>query len=65
MTHILLIILTISIPNQEVKDLEFEIPYSSKKECLKASEQIDLSSTTKGKVINTKTECVPKYALEV
>ena len=65
MNHILLIVLTIYSPVQEVKDFKFEIPYSNIKECLHASRNIDFSSIITGKIINTKSECIPANSLEI
>tara|TARA_E500000178_G_scaffold344522_1_gene392962 strand:+ start:842 stop:961 length:120 start_codon:yes stop_codon:yes gene_type:complete len=39
MTYILLIVLTLSSPEEESKDIEFRIPYNNKVECLKASKK--------------------------
>jgi len=60
MTYILLIILTLSSPDQESKDIELRIPYVNKEECLKASEKIDFSFKFPGKEIKTKSVCIPK-----
>ena len=60
MTYILLIILTLSSPDQESKDIELRIPFSNKEECLKASKKIDFSFKFPGKEIKTKSECIPK-----
>ena len=58
MTHILLIILTVSSANHQTKDFEFEIPYSSRGECIEAAKEIDFSSIITGNIINTKSECI-------
>ena len=60
MKYILLIVLTLSGPEQESKDIELRIPYSNKEECLKASKKIDFSFKFPGKEIKTKSECIPK-----
>ena len=60
MSYILLIVLTLSSPNQESKDIELRIPYLNKEECLKASKKIDFSFKFPGKEIKTKSECIPK-----
>ena len=60
MTYILLIILTLSSPDQESKNIELRIPYSNEEECLKASEKIDFSFKFPGKEIKTKSVCLPK-----
>ena len=60
MTYILLIVLTLSSPEQESKDIGLRIPYSNKEECLKASKKIDFSFKFPGKEIKTKSECIPK-----
>ena len=60
MTYILLIVLTLSSPEQESKDIELRIPYSKKEECLKTSKKIDFSFKFPGKEIKTKSECIPK-----
>ena len=39
MTYILLIIITLSGSEKESKDIELRIPYSNKKDCLKASKK--------------------------
>ena len=58
MTHILLIILTVSSANHQTKDFEFEILYSSRGECIEAAKEIDFSSIITGNIINTKSECI-------
>ena len=60
MTYTLLIILTLSSPEQESKNIELRIPYNSEEECLKASKKIDFSFKFPGKEIKTKSECIPK-----
>ena len=60
MTYILLIVLTLSSPEQDSKDIKLRIPYSNKEECLKASKKIDFSFKFPGKEIKTKSECIPK-----
>lgn len=60
MTYILLIILTLSSPDQESKNIELRIPYSNKEECLKASKKIDFSFKFPGKEIKTKSVCLTK-----
>ena len=60
MTYILLIVLTLSSPDQESKDIKLRIPFSNKEECLKASKKIDFSFKFPGKEIKTKSECIPK-----
>jgi len=60
MKYILLIVLTLSSPNQESKDIELRIPYVNKEECLKASEKIDFSFKFPGTEIKTESECIPK-----
>ncbi len=62
MTYILLIVLTLSAPEKESKDIELRITYSNKEECLKASKKIDFSFKFPGKEIKTKSECIPKDA---
>ena len=58
MTYILLIVLTLSSPEQESKDIELRIPYSNKEECLKASKKIDFSFKFPGKEIVTKSALI-------
>ena len=53
MTYILLIILTLSTPDQESKDIELRIPFSNKEECLKASKKIDFTFKFPGKEVKT------------
>ena len=60
MTYILLIVLTLSSPGQDSKDIELRIPYSNEAECLKASKKIDFSFKFPGKEIKTKSVCIPK-----
>ena len=60
MTYILLIILTLSGPNQGSKKIELSIPYSNKEECLKASKKIDFSFRFPGNEIKTVAKCIPK-----
>lgn len=60
MTYILLIVLTLSSPEQESKDIELRIPYSNEEECLKASRKINFSFKFSGKDIKTNSECIPK-----
>ncbi len=60
MTYILLIILTITSPNQDSKEIELKIPYSNKEECIKASKQIDFSIKLPGKKITTNSKCILK-----
>ena len=60
MTYILLIILTLSSPNQESKEIELRIQYPNKEECLKASKKIDFSFKFPGKEIKTISKCIPK-----
>tara|TARA_B100000700_G_C14646271_1_gene669799 strand:- start:29 stop:244 length:216 start_codon:yes stop_codon:yes gene_type:complete len=60
MTYILLIILTLSSPNQDSKGIELSIPYYSKEECLKASKKIDFSFKFPGNEIKTVAKCIPK-----
>ena len=60
MTYILLIILTLSSPDQESKDIELRIPFSNKEECLKASKKIDFTFKFPGKEVKTMSECIPK-----
>lgn len=60
MTYVLLIVLTLSNTEQELKDIELRIPYSNKEECLKASKKIDFSFKFPGKEFKTKSECIPK-----
>mgnify|MGYP001196467132 FL=1 len=62
MTYILLIVLTLSDPEKESKDIELRITYSNKEEYLKASKKIDFSFKFPGKEIKTKSECIPKDA---
>ena len=56
MTYILLIIITLSSPEQETKDIELRIPYNNEEKCLKASKKIDFSFKFPGKEITTKSE---------
>ena len=58
MTYILLIVLTLSSPEQESKDIELRIPYSDKEECIKESEKIDFSFKLPGKEIKPKSKCL-------
>lgn len=60
MTYILLIILTLTAPNQELKNIELSIPYPSKEACLKASNMIDFSFKFPGTEINTYAKCILK-----
>ena len=60
MTYILLIVLTLSSPEQKSKDIKLRIPYSNKEECLKASKKIDLSLKFSRKEFRTKSECISK-----
>tara|TARA_B100000686_G_C16113134_1_gene628897 strand:- start:86 stop:232 length:147 start_codon:yes stop_codon:yes gene_type:complete len=48
-----------------VRDFKFEIPYSNRKECLKAAEEIDFSSKFPGKEIITKSECIPSDSISI
>tara|TARA_B100000674_G_C37792602_1_gene892506 strand:+ start:505 stop:702 length:198 start_codon:yes stop_codon:yes gene_type:complete len=65
MTHILLIILTVSSANHQTKDFEFEILYSSRGECIEAAKEIDFSSIITGNIINTKSECIALNFIEI
>ena len=58
MTYILLIVLTLSSPEQESQDIELRVPYGNKEECLKASKKIDFSFKFPGKEIKTKSACI-------
>ena len=60
MTYILLIILTLSSSNQELKNIELRIPFSNKEECLKASKKINFTFKFPGKEVKTNSECLPK-----
>ena len=60
MTYILLVILTLSSPNKESKEIEIRIPYSNKEKCLKASEKIDFSFKFPGTEIISKSKCILK-----
>ena len=58
MTYVLLILVTLSSPELESKDIELRIPYSNKEEFLKASKKIDFSFKFPGKEIITKSSCI-------
>ena len=60
MTYILLIILTLSSSDQDLKNIELRIPFSNKEECLKASKKINFTFKFPGKELITKSECLPK-----
>ena len=60
MTYILLILLTLSSPNQDSKNIELRIPYSNKEECLKASKKIDFSFKFPETEIISKSKCILK-----
>ena len=60
MAYTLLIVLTIYSSNQEPKEIELRLPYSSKEECLKAEKKVDFSFKFPGKELKTTSKCILK-----
>ena len=60
MKYILIILVTIIIPQEDKKKIELKIPFSSKQECLEASEKIDFSLSFSGAEIKTNSKCIPE-----
>ena len=58
MEYILLIVLTIYSSNQEPKEIELRLPYSSMEECLKVEKKITFSFKFPGREIKTTSKCI-------
>ena len=60
MKYILLIVVTFMSPQEDKKKIELKIPFSSKQECLEASEKVDFSFIFHSAEIKTNSTCIAK-----
>ena len=60
MKYILLIVVTFMSPQEDKKKIELKIPFSSKQECLEASEKVDFSLIFPSAEIKTNSTCIAK-----
>ena len=60
MKYILLIVVTFMSPQEDKKKIELKIPFSSKQECLEASEKVDFSFIFPSAEIKTNSTCIAK-----